>query len=108
METKRIAAKRKKIVSRGWLRPANSSGPMSSFQWDVENTSFTRDSGKRSPSIDAAFTLRDCDEQVSFSFYASKPRHVYKNLLVIDKLINELTKLRVAYVKMTDEEFTDA
>ncbi len=62
---------------------------------------FVEDTSKRTPEIewtDIAFTLADCNRQISLSFEVD-PESLANSLHKVDVLIDTLTKFRVALVE---------
>ena len=82
--------------SRKWLRPNNSWGARSHIIGDVS-------SDREGGSVNGDLILGDCNQSISFEYYAWKEKQYRKHLKSLTKLCDELNAFKLAYIKAHDE-----
>lgn len=70
---------------RGWLRPARSTGPESTWHWDVEY----HENGTEQY-MSGGFHIRDCSSSVGLDCYGSKKAHLTKHIKAVNTLRAQL------------------
>ena len=83
----------KKLLNRRqWLRPAKSWGPESSI-----HTTVSIDKYNDAYSLSGTINLRDCSQSIGFDFEADTLRQANHHIAMLDKLINEISRVQQSY-----------
>lgn len=86
---------------RQWLRPKQSWGPHSSVHTNVDLNEY---SGERN--LEGGISVTDCSRAINLDLNAETDRQHNLQLVMLDKLINELELVREAWIQGLDEIHT--